>query len=179
MLDLQFFMILSVQSSEAVIPVCLINPITLDYFKSPGIKNSAQIWLVIWNLIRKRLFSLLLFYEWDITKTLIMQHALMHKRLQRLTHTNIHISPEEEGPQGLHGAICVENRQHTRREKNVTLEQEKDTQVKDCRCCKWQEASWCQAGGGLWPGPQQGKKRKKQVWAWLSTTSIRSFYSCD
>lgn len=37
----------------------------------------------------------------------------MHKQLQRLTHTNIHISPEEEGPQGPHGAICVENRQHT------------------------------------------------------------------
>lgn len=31
---------ISVQSSEAVIPVGLINPITLDYFKSPGIKNS-------------------------------------------------------------------------------------------------------------------------------------------
>lgn len=33
-----FFVNISVQSLEAVIPVCLINPITLDYFKSPGIK---------------------------------------------------------------------------------------------------------------------------------------------
>lgn len=111
---------ISVQSSEAVIPVGLINPITLDYFKSPGTKNSAQIWLVIWSLIKKRLFPLLLFYEWDITKTLIMQHALMHKRLQRLTHTNIHISPEEEGPRGPHGAICVENRQHTQKGRKMS-----------------------------------------------------------
>lgn len=122
MLDLYFFffMIISVQSSEAVIPVCLINPITLDYLQSPGIKNSAQIWLVIWSLIKKRLFSLLLFYEWDINKTLIMQHALMHKQLQRLTHTNIHISPEEEGPRGPHGAICVENRQNTQKGRKMS-----------------------------------------------------------
>lgn len=44
--------------------------------------------------------------NWGVAKTLIMQYALMHKWLEHLTHTNIHISPEEDIPQGWDGAIC-------------------------------------------------------------------------
>lgn len=36
----------------------------------------------------------------------------MHKWLQRLTHTNIHISTEEDIPQGRDGAICVMQSEH-------------------------------------------------------------------
>lgn len=45
-------------------------------------------------------------------KTLIMQYALMHKWLEHLTHTNIHISLEEKIPQGWDGAICVRQTEH-------------------------------------------------------------------
>lgn len=41
-----------------------------------------------------------------------MQYALIHKWLERLTHTNIHISPEEEIPQGWDRAICVWQTEH-------------------------------------------------------------------
>ena len=42
-----------------------------------------------------------------------MQYALMHKWLEHLTHTNIHISPEEEIPQGWDRAICVWKTEHS------------------------------------------------------------------
>lgn len=45
-------------------------------------------------------------------KALIMQYALMHKWLERLTHTNIHISRAEKIPQGLDRAICVRPTEH-------------------------------------------------------------------
>lgn len=51
--------------------------------------------------------------NWHFTKTLIMQYALMHKWLEHLTHTNIHISPEEEIPQGWDRAICVWKTEHS------------------------------------------------------------------
>lgn len=41
-----------------------------------------------------------------------MQYALMRKWLQHLTHTNIHISPEEEIPQGWDRAMCVWKTEH-------------------------------------------------------------------
>lgn len=41
-----------------------------------------------------------------------MQYAVTHKWLQRLTHTNIHISTEEDIPQGRDGAICVMQSEH-------------------------------------------------------------------
>lgn len=37
----------------------------------------------------------------------------MHKWLEHLTHTNIHISPEEEIPQGWDRAICVRKTEHS------------------------------------------------------------------
>lgn len=37
----------------------------------------------------------------------------MHKWLEHLTHTNIHISPEEEIPQGWDRAICVWKTEHS------------------------------------------------------------------
>lgn len=72
-----------------------------------------------------------------------MQRTLMRKRLRRLTHTNIHISPEEEGPRGPRAAICVETGDtHTNRQKNAPPEQEKDSRVKDCGS-RW-------GGGQVW-----------------------------
>lgn len=48
--------------------------------------------------------------KWDaMQKTLIMQYAVTHKWLQRLTHTNIHISTDI--PQGRDEAICVMQRE--------------------------------------------------------------------
>lgn len=93
-----------------------------DYIRIPQIKNSHQVLSVFWSLIRKCLFSSLLFYNWGITKTLIMQHALMHKRLQRLTHSNIPITPEEERPGGGGGGVGGYSEPHvckTRDKKNT------------------------------------------------------------
>lgn len=54
--------------------------------------------------------------DWQVKKitkqTLIMQYALMHKWLERLTHTNIHISWAEKIPQGFDRAICVRQTEH-------------------------------------------------------------------
>lgn len=36
----------------------------------------------------------------------------MHKWLEHLTHTNIHISPEEKNPQGWDRAICLGQTEH-------------------------------------------------------------------
>lgn len=59
-------------------------------------------------------FSPLVFGIWDLRKkTLIMQHALMHNWLEHLTHTNIHISPVEEIPQGWDRAMCVWKTDHS------------------------------------------------------------------
>lgn len=49
----------------------------------------------------------------------------MHKWVEHLTHTNIHISPEEGIPQGWDGAICVENKtQHSKENKHMSAKVE-------------------------------------------------------
>lgn len=94
-----------------------------------------------------------------------MQHALMHKRLQRLTHTNIHISPEEEGPRGLHGAICVENRQHTqkgRKTPHLSRRRTLGRRIVDAAADrKWsQHPDDRQVGSLTWPSQQANERTK-------------------
>lgn len=49
----------------------------------------------------------------------------MHKWVEHLTHTNIHISPEEEIPQGWDRAICEENKtQHPKQNNHASAKVE-------------------------------------------------------
>lgn len=100
----------------------------------------------------------------------------MHKRLQRLTHTNIHISPEEEGPQGLLSHMCGKQRQKSEKGQKIATTQQEDSQVKDCSCCNWQEmvpASWWRAHGvsDLPLCSDTARKGGAKTQSWLSTTS--------
>lgn len=62
-----------------------------------------------------------------------MQYALLHKWVERLTHTNIHISPEEEIPQGWDGAICVWQREHKEnRAQHIQKKKKKGSKAEKC-----------------------------------------------
>lgn len=53
----------------------------------------------------------------------------MHKWLEHLTHTNIHISLEEKIPQGWDGAICVRKTEHKEKQTTEHARTQKSVQM--------------------------------------------------